>query len=81
MDQGFMLDWAEKIKARCEREGLPAQQTRDRIYNAALVMFSDDDDAITPAAVRKAKKIVKAVMPGPASAALIVATTPPENGM
>ena len=81
MDYKTMLAWAEKIKARCEREGLPAQQTRDRIYNAALVMFSDDDDAITPAAVRKAKKIVKAVMPGETSPALIVAITTPENGM
>lgn len=81
MDQGFMLDWAERLKARCLREGKGEQDTRDRIYNAALVMFSDDDDAITPAAVRKAKKIIKAVMPGETSPALMVATTPPENGM
>lgn len=81
MDHKTVVGWAKNIKADCKRKGLTEQQTRDRIYNAALVMFSDDDDAITPAAVRKAKKIVKAVMPGETSPALMVAITTPENGM
>ena len=47
MDYKTMLAWAERLKARCLREGKSEQDTRDRIYNAALVMFSTDD-TITP---------------------------------
>ena len=78
MDYETMLAWAERLKARCLSEGKTEQDTRDRIYNAALVMFSDDD-AITPAAVRKAERIIKAVMPGPASAAVLMVAVPLED--
>ena len=39
-------------------KGKSEQDTRDRIYNAALVMFSADD-TVTPAGKRKAERIVK----------------------
>ena len=77
MDHNSMVAWAEKVKARCEREGLPAQQTRDYIYNSALVMFSGDD--ITPADVRKAERVVKAIMPGVTSPAIMGAFIEPND--
>lgn len=69
MDYDQMLAWAERLKARCLREGKSEQDTRDRIYNTALVMFSTDD-TVTAADKRKAERIVKAVMPGPAKMSL-----------
>jgi hypothetical protein len=80
MDHKTVVGWAKNIKADCKRKGLTEQQTRDRIYNAALMVFSDDD-TITPEAVGKAKRVLGAVMPGATSPALMVATSPPENGM
>lgn len=78
MDYETMLNWAHRIKARCLREGKSEQDTRDRIYNAALVMFSADD-TVTPAGKRKAERIVKAVMPGPASAVVLMVAVPLED--
>jgi hypothetical protein len=80
MDHKTAVGWAKNIKADCKRKGLTEQQTRDRIYNAALMVFSDDD-TITPEAVGKAKRVLGAVMPGVTSPALMVATTPPDNCM
>ena len=77
MDYKTMLAWAERLKARCLSEGKTEQDTRDRIYNAALVMFSSDD-TVTAAGKRKAERIVKAVMPGPASAAVLMVSVPLE---
>ncbi len=78
MDYETMVEWAHRIKARCTREGKGEQDTRDRIYNAALVMFSSDD-TVTAAGKRKAERIVKAVMPGPASAAVLMVAVPLED--
>jgi len=78
MDYTTMLAWAERLKARCLREGKGEQDTRDRIYNAALVMFSTDD-TITAAGKRKAERIVKAVMPGPVQPAVLMVAVPPEE--
>jgi hypothetical protein len=78
MDYKTVVGWAKNIKADCKRKGLTEQQTRDRIYNAALMVFSDDD-AITPEAIAKAKRVVKAVLPGKTGGALMVATTPPDS--
>lgn len=80
MDHKTVVGWAKNIKADCKRKGLTEQQTRDRIYNAALMVFSDDD-TITPEAVGKAKRVLGAVMPGVTSPALMVATTPPDSCM
>jgi predicted alpha/beta hydrolase family esterase len=79
MDYKTVIGWAKNIKADCKRKGLTEQQTRDRIYNAALMVFSDDDDTVTPEAVEKAKRVLGAVMPGVTSPALMVATTPPDS--
>ena len=79
MDHKTVVGWAKNIMADCKRNGLTEQQTRDRIYNAALMVFSDDDDTITPEAVQKAKSVLGAVMPGATSPALMVATTPPDS--
>ena len=81
MDHKTAVGWAKNIKADCKRKGLTEQQTRDRIYNAALLVFFDDDDTVTPEAVEKAKRVVKAVLPGATSPALMVATTPPDSCM
>ncbi len=78
MDYKTMLAWAERLRARCTREGKSEQDTRDRIYNAALVMFSADD-TITPAGKRKAERIIKAVLPGPANAAVLMVFVPLED--
>lgn len=78
MDHKTVVGWAKNIKADCKRKGLTEQQTRDRIYNAALMVFSDDD-TITPEAVGKAKSVLGAVMPGVTSPALMVVTTPPDS--
>ena len=78
MDYETMVEWAHRIKARCTREGKSEQDTRDRIYNAALVMFTSDD-TVTAAGKRKAERIVKAVMPGPASAAVLMVSVPLEE--
>ncbi len=80
MDYKTVIGWAKNIKADCKRKGLTEQQTRDRIYNAALMVFSDDD-TITPEAVGKAKRVLGAVMPGVTSPALMVATSPPDSCM
>jgi hypothetical protein len=79
MDHKTAVGWAKNIKADCKRKGLTEQQTRDRIYNAALMVFSDDDGTITPEAVGKAKRVLGAVMPGVTSPALMVATTPSDS--
>lgn len=70
MDYETMLDWAHRIKGRCEREGKTEQQTRDEIFNSALCMFAVDD-IITAATKRKARRVVAAVLPGPATGAII----------
>lgn len=81
MDHKTAVEWAKNIKADCKRKGLTEQQTRDRIYNAALLVFSDDDDTVTPEAVGKAKRVLGAVMPCATSPALMVATIPPDSCM
>ena len=40
MDYKTMLAWAERLKERCTHEGKSEQDTRDRIYNAAVLMVA-----------------------------------------
>lgn len=75
MDYKTMLAWAERIKARCGREGKTEQQTRDEIFNSALCMFAVND-FIMAATKRKAQKVVDAVLPGPATGAIITVKIP-----
>ena len=77
MDYDTALDFGEKIKSRCLKEGKGEQATRNRIYNAILCFACDDDDEITPKAERLAKRVVKAIMPGPVQVAGVVAKIEP----
>ena len=76
MDYDLALDFGEKIKGRCLKEGRGEQATRNRIYNAILC-FACDDDEITPKAERLARRVVKALMPGPVQVAGVVAKIDP----
>lgn len=75
MDYETMLNWAHRIKARCKAAGQSDQETREEIFNSALCMFAVDD-IITAATKRKARKIVAAVLPGPATGAIITVKMP-----
>ena len=76
MDYDLALDFGEKIKGRCLKEGRGEQAIRNRIYNAILC-FACDDDEITPKAERLARRVVKALMPGPVQVAGVVAKIEP----
>jgi len=76
MDYDLALDFGEKIKGRCLKEGRGEQATRNRIYNGVLAMSCDDDE-ITPKAERLARRVVKAIMPGPVQVAGVVAKIEP----
>lgn len=75
MDYETMVEWAHRIAERCRREGRTEQQARDEIFNSALCMFADDD-IITAVTKRKARKVVAAVLPGPATGAIITVKMP-----
>ncbi len=74
MDYETMVEWAHRIAERCKREGRTEQQARDEIFNSALVQFSDDWDDITDEAIEQARRVVAAVLPGPATGAIIAAS-------
>jgi hypothetical protein len=75
MDYDLALDFGEKIKGRCLKEGKGEQATRNRIYNGVLAMVCDDE--ITPKAECLAKRVVNALMPGPVKAAAVLAKIEP----
>ena len=74
MDYETMVEWAHMIAARCKREGRTEHQARDEIFNSALVQFSDDWDDISAEAIEQARRVVAAVLPGPATGAIIAAS-------
>jgi hypothetical protein len=71
MDYETMVEWAHMIAERCKRGGRTEQQTRDEIFNSALVQFSDDWDAISAEAIEQARRVVAEVLPGPAAGAIL----------
>jgi len=75
MDYDTMLDWAYRIAERGRDAGKSEQAIRDEVYNRALVAFADGD-TVTASAMRKAKRIIKAVMPGQAVAAVLLVADP-----
>jgi hypothetical protein len=80
MDYDFALEWGQKIMARERKAGKADDVVRDRIYNAIICMACDDDDRITAKAVRLAKRVVAALLPGEVQAAAVVAVIEPIGG-
>jgi hypothetical protein len=63
--------------AREKKAGKSDAVVRDLIYNNIICMACDDDDRITAKAVRLARRVVKALMPGPVQVAGVVAKIEP----
>lgn len=76
MDYEFALDFGRRIMARERKAGKADAAVRDRIYNGVLAMACDDDE-ITAKAERLARRVVKALMPGPVQVAGVVAKIEP----
>ncbi len=77
MNYQTMLAWAHMIAGRGRAAGKTDDEIRAEIFNSALVQFSDDWDDISDAAIRKAKRVVKAVMPGTVKGAAIISAADP----
>ena len=78
MDYKTMLAWAERLKARC-----CVRARANRTQGTAYIMRPWSCFPLMtlsrPAGKRKAERIVKAVMPGPASAAVLMVAVPLEG--
>ncbi len=77
MDYDLALDFGQRIMAREKKAGKSDAVVRDLIYNNIICMACDDDDRITAKAVRLARRVVKALMPGPVQVAGVVAKIEP----
>lgn len=76
MNYDAALDFGQRIMAREKKAGKADAVVRDRIYNAIICMACDGD-RITAKAVRLAKRVVDALLPGEVQAAAVVAKIEP----
>lgn len=78
MDYDFALDFGKLIMARERKAGKSDAVVRDRIYNGIICMACDGD-RITAKAVKLARRVVAALLPGEVQAAAVVAVIEPIN--
>jgi len=76
MDYDFALDFGRRIMARAREVCKADDFVRDFVYNGIICMACDGDE-ITPKAERLARRVVKALMPGPVQVAGVVAKIEP----
>lgn len=78
MNYDMALDFGQRIMAREKKAGKSDAVVRDRIYNAVICMACDDD-RITAKAVKLARRVVAALIPGEVQAAAVMAEIEPIN--
>lgn len=78
MDYDFALDFGQRIMARERKAGKADDVVRDLVYNGIICMASDGD-RITAKAVKLAKRVVAALLPGEVQTAAVMAEIEPIN--
>lgn len=78
MNYDAALDFGQRIMAREKNAGKADAVVRDRIYNAVICMACDGD-RITAKAVKLARRVVAALIPGEVQAAAVMAEIEPIN--